>query len=82
MNCRHCGATYTMIASTNPVAGDRVVRERKCVECKKCFSTIEIYTEIHERLEGQAWHFQNIISPESRSKAKAAIDKVMIEHGG
>lgn len=48
MDCPNCGAP-TKVVDSRPSA-KTVVRRRKCLECKYRFSTIEIDTEVYERL--------------------------------
>ena len=78
MNCK-CGGTYTIVSSMEP--GDRVKRIRKCVDCGCVFYTIEVCLEDFERLEFRSMNYQAIVSPEARSAAKAAADKVLRQHG-
>lgn len=81
MNCPRCDATWTMTIYTDPTEGAVVKYKRKCPECECTFSTVEVYAEVYERLEFRSANYQALVSPESRSQAKAAADKVLREHG-
>ena len=81
MNCPNCKATWTMVTALYPTEGDKVTRRHKCPECNHVFTSIEVYTEVYERLEFRSANYQTLVSPEARSKAKAAADRVLREHG-
>lgn len=81
MNCFKCNAPFTTVSSTDPTAGDKVGRWRKCVECGARFDTVEIYATEYRILWNRAQNFTSIVSPESRAKAKTIMGKAKIENG-
>ena len=77
MICPRCQATYTMVTAVDPLEGDRVTRRRKCPECNHVFASVEVYTEVCERLEFRSANYKTLVSPTARAEAKALADKVL-----
>lgn len=75
MNCKVCGGTYAHLVYTDPLAGDTVTHQRRCIQCGTYFWTIEICKEEYDLLKIRADNFQTMISPDAREKARALIEK-------
>lgn len=73
MNCPSCGGeTYVTRTRDHPRTPERI---RRCLVCSLQFETLELYRNIAEGQARQATLFHDMVSPESRAKARKIIER-------
>jgi len=74
MICPNCATTNSIVIRTEGL-GDSVKRIRLCLACRVHFQTVEQYAGIVEGQAYQAALFRDMISDESRTKARDMIER-------